>query len=129
MEKIKTAWEQMTAVASLYDQPDPRDDSTFSEISGFDCHGRYFIEHTSMSVLKESHGSFCVQAHVARDSVVAVCGVRQNSQTIASRPELFEVVRVEPILNGWHIEASKLLPQSELSIRPFDRRKPKKQSL
>jgi len=119
MENMKiTQWEKMIAVSNLDSRQDHRDSSVFPiEVSGFDGHGRYFTERTFLANASETHCSFQVRVEVPHDSVVAICFIRRNSRATNSRPELFEVAHVEPTISGWHIEATRLLPASVLSIK------------
>jgi hypothetical protein len=117
-----TQWEKMIAVASLDSRRDERGSSVFPiEVSGFDCHGHYFTERTFIENADERHCSFRVRVQVPHDSVVAICFIRRNSRAINSRPELFEVAHAELMTSGWHVEATRLLPQSVLSIKTLER--------
>jgi hypothetical protein len=117
-----TQWEKMVAVANRDLRRDERDSSVFLiEVSGFDCHGRYFTERTLLATADQTHCSFQLGIQVPPDSVVAICFVRRHSRAMNSRPELFEVAHVGPANNGWHIEAAKLLPESVLSITTHQR--------
>jgi hypothetical protein len=112
-----TQWEKMVAVANLDSRREDRDSSVFPiEVAGFDCYGRYFTERTVIVKADNTHCSFQVRVQVPHGSVVAICFIRQNS-----RPELFEVVHTEPVTNVCHVEASRLLPESVLSIRTPER--------
>jgi hypothetical protein len=119
MEKMKTTqWEKMIAVSNLDSRQDHRDPTASPiEVSGFDCHGRYFTERTFLANADKTHCGFQVRVQVPRDSVVAICSIRRNSRAMNSRPELFEVAHVEAMAGGWHIEATRLLSASVLSIR------------
>ena len=81
------------------------------DVSGFDCHGRYFTERTSIVNSVQSRCSFRVRIQMPRESVVAIRPVRLDSRIPNMRAELFEVIHAEPTLNGWHIEANKMLAQ------------------
>lgn len=117
-----TQWEKMVAVANPDSRRDYRNSSVFPiEVSGFDCHGRYFTERTLIVNADETHCSFQVLVQVPHDSVVAISFIRRNSRAMISRPELFEVVHAEPTTSGWHIEATRLLPASVLSIKTSER--------
>jgi hypothetical protein len=112
----------MIAVANLDSRQKDRDASAFPiEVSGFDGSGRYFTERTVIANANESKCSFQVRAQVPRDSVVAICFIRRSSRPRNARPELFEVVHAGPVANGWFVEATRLLPDSVVSIKTPDR--------
>jgi hypothetical protein len=118
----QTQWEKMVTVSNRDLRRDDPDSSVFLiEVSGFDCHGRYFTEKTMLAKADQTHCSFHLGIQVPPDSVVAICFIRRHSRAMNSRPELFEVAYVGPAKNGWHIQAAKLLPESVLSIASHQR--------
>jgi len=117
-----TEWQKMIAVANLDPRGHDRDSAVFPvEVSGFDCFGRYFTERTFLVNANEARCRFQVRVQVPQHSVVAICFIRRNSQSLNSRPELFDVINARQITNGCQVEASRLLRESVLSIKTSER--------
>jgi hypothetical protein len=79
------------------------------EVSGFDCHGRFFKELTVTTDVSPNGCSFHLRTEPDRTVELAVKLISRNSaETLPDRPLLFHLVRMDATPDGWLMAAIKV---------------------
>ncbi len=114
----ETDWEQLSAEASDDRRREKRIRLVFPiEVCGFGRKGQFFIEQTATADVSQNGCSFSLKTEVDRGAFVALKLIKRNSaESNTERPLLFEIARMNPIVNGWVLGAKKLQPENPWCI-------------
>lgn len=79
------------------------------DVSGLDCHGRFFKERTVTTDVSANGCSFHLRAEADQSVVLAVKLISRNSaELLPDRPLLFDIVRMDATPDGWLLAAIKV---------------------